>query len=173
MAKMRAENGNAPVGASARRALADLARRIRSLREHHGITQEELAARSGISVSFASLLERAQRSPSYETLIEVARALEVSLADLLQDRPVSPDDDPYFRKLVELARRLRLSRSQVDRWLRVGEALFDAQAESPRPPRARRSRAGKRLCEEEGCDKLVLARGLCTAHYHRARRAGR
>ncbi|HYX92521.1 MAG TPA: helix-turn-helix transcriptional regulator, partial [Myxococcaceae bacterium] len=42
----------------------------RSLRERRGMTQEDFAQRGGISISFASLLERGERSPSYETLVQ-------------------------------------------------------------------------------------------------------
>lgn len=64
--------------------LQGLARRIRALRERRGMTQEDLAARCGISVSFASLLERGERSPSYETLLQVASALQLPLWELLR-----------------------------------------------------------------------------------------
>jgi transcriptional regulator with XRE-family HTH domain len=149
-----------------RELLQVLARRIRTLRERQGFTQEAFAARTGISVSFASLLERGERSPSYETLVQVADALQVPLAELVKDTPGDPYDDPYFLKLLEFARRRRLSRTQVDRLLAVGEAMF---SEVPAPPAPRGN--GGVACSEDGCDKPVLAKGLCAAHYHRARRA--
>lgn len=153
----------------ARELLRLLGRRIRTLRERVRLTQEDFAVRCGISVSFASLLERGERSPSYETLVRVADALRISLADLFRDMtpPEGTHDDPSFVRLLELARRLRLSRAQVDRLLAVGEAMFEERAEDvPQPPR----RAAN-ACVEKGCERPVLARGLCTTHYHRARRA--
>ncbi len=149
-----------------RELLQVLARRIRTLRERQGLTQEAFAARTGISVSFASLLERGERSPSYETLVQVADALQVPLAELVKDTPGDPYDDPYFLKLTDFARRRRLSRHQVDRLLAVGEAMF---SEAPLPSAPRVNTGGG--CSEEGCDKPVLAKGLCASHYHRARRA--
>src|SRR5258708_1256032 len=89
--------------------LAFLARRFRSLRERQGITQEEFADRCGISVSFASLLERGERSPSYETLLQIADALEIPLAELFRSAASPSDDDAYFSKLVDFARRRKLS----------------------------------------------------------------
>lgn len=147
-----------------------LARRIRTLRERMGLSQEDFAVRCGISVSFASLLERGERSPSYETLVQVADALQVSLADLFRDMAPREGtyDDPCFVRLLELARRLRLSRAQVDRLLAVGEAMFQERA-STVPPQTPRRVAN--TCVEEGCERPVLAKGLCTSHYHRARRA--
>lgn len=56
--------------------------RVRWLRGEHGLTQEQLAERAGISVDFLSLIERGRSSPSFENLDELADALEVSVADL-------------------------------------------------------------------------------------------
>ncbi|MGB6831180.1 MAG: helix-turn-helix transcriptional regulator, partial [Terracidiphilus sp.] len=56
--------------------------RVRQLRSEHGLTQEQLAERAGISVDFLSLIERGKSSPSFENLDELADALEVSVAEL-------------------------------------------------------------------------------------------
>lgn len=143
--------------------LQGLARRIRALRERLGLTQEDFAARSGISVSFASLLERGERSPSYETLLQVASALELPLAELFHPEE---DDDAGADRLVHFARERRLGREDVDRLLTVARLMFSEH--QPRPERAAQEPEG---CTEEGCGRPVLARGLCVAHYHRARRA--
>jgi transcriptional regulator with XRE-family HTH domain len=142
--------------------LQGLARRIRALRERRGLTQEDFAARSGISVSFASLLERGERSPSYETLVQVAGALQVPLAELFR---VEEDEVAGAHRLVEFARARRLTRADVDRLLAVAEAMFTERAPGEVPveeaPR----------CKEPDCGRPVLAKELCVAHYHRARRA--
>jgi transcriptional regulator with XRE-family HTH domain len=142
--------------------LQGLARRIRALRERQGLTQEDFAARSGISVSFASLLERGERSPSYETLVQMAGALAVSLAELFR---AEDETEVGAHRLVEFVRLRGLTRDEVERLLAVAEAMFverpsggDVGEQAPR-------------CQEEGCERPVLARGLCVAHYHRARRA--
>lgn len=145
-----------------------LARRIRSLRERQGLTQEDFASRCGISVSFASLLERGERSPSYETLVEVAQALQIPLAELFRESSATHYDDPYFAKLNDFARQRRLSRPQVDRLLAVAEAMFP---EGEADPRVLEMRPPGPSCSEPQCHKPVLAKGLCTSHYHRARRA--
>lgn len=165
---MKGSEAEAPQADRPRELLHVLARRIRALRERQGLTQEAFASRTGISVSFASLLERGERSPSYETLVQVADALQVPLSELVKEGPAEPYDDPYFLKLLDFARRKRLTRAQVDRLLAVGEVLSNELPEpaSP-PPRAH----GASHCSEDGCDKPVLAKGLCASHYHRARRA--
>lgn len=142
--------------------LQGLARRIRALRERRGLTQEDFAARCGISVSFASLLERGERSPSYETLLLVAAALELPLSELFR---LDDTDDAGAHRLVDFARAHRLGRADVDRLLSVAEVMFQEPSASPEP---RREEAPP--CSEPDCGKPVLAKGLCAAHYHRARR---
>jgi transcriptional regulator with XRE-family HTH domain len=134
------------------------------------MTQEEFASRCGISVSFASLLERGERSPSYETLVQIADALQIALADLFRNGAGAGSEDPYYTRLLEFARRKRLSRAQVDRLIAVGHAVFDPRAEpsalassEPRMPHSKR-------CAVESCGRPALAKGLCPSHYHRARR---
>ena len=56
--------------------------RVRWLRGEHGLTQEQLAERAGLSVDFLSLIERGRSSPSFENLAELADALETSVAEL-------------------------------------------------------------------------------------------
>jgi transcriptional regulator with XRE-family HTH domain len=148
----------------ARTHLAALGRRVRTLRETLRLTQEAFALRCGISVSFASLLERGERSPSYETLIAIARALEVPAAELFRDGPTFAADDPSHVRLLDFARKAQLTRAQVDRVIAVGHAMFGLEPDQRRAGRVA-------VCSEDGCDRPVLARGLCGPHYHRARRA--
>jgi transcriptional regulator with XRE-family HTH domain len=152
-----------PDASSASGHLQGLARRIRALRERRGLTQEDFAARCGISVSFASLLERGERSPSYETLLQVASALELPLWELLR---LDDAQDVGVHRLEAFVRARRLSRADVDRLLAVARLLFSEDA----PPAAEAPLPEPARCGEPGCGRPVLARGLCTAHYHRERR---
>lgn len=144
--------------------LVQLGRRVRQLREALRLTQEELARRSGISVSFASLLERGERSPSYETLLAVARALDVHVAELFREGGSQDGAEPSHGRLLEFAQRAQLSRQQIDRLIAVAHAMFDLGPLSLGAGRAAR-------CAVESCERPVLARGLCAPHYHRDRRA--
>ena len=56
---------------------------VRRLRAKRNLSQKALAERSGVSVSYVSMLERAQRSPPLETIEKLARALGVPPATLL------------------------------------------------------------------------------------------
>jgi transcriptional regulator with XRE-family HTH domain len=149
--------------ASASGYLKELARRIRALRERRGLTQEDFAARCGISVSFASLLERGERSPSYETLLQVASALELPLWELLR---LDDTQDVGLHRLEAFARARCLTRTDLDRLLAVAEVMFSEDA----APQLTGARPEPARCGEPGCGRPVLARSLCTAHYHRERR---
>ena len=49
-----------------------------------GLTQEQLAERSGLSQQYLSGLERGKRNPTIVTLYEIASALGVSHVDLVR-----------------------------------------------------------------------------------------
>lgn len=59
-------------------------RRVRELRIRAGMTQERLAERSRISVSFLSMIERGERSPHLETLERLSLGLEVQVEELFR-----------------------------------------------------------------------------------------
>lgn len=142
--------------------LKALAHRVRALRDAKRLTQEEFARRAHISVSFASLLERGARSPSFETLFTIADALGVTVADLLREGVGQASEEPSHARLLEFAKKAHLSRGQVERFIAVGRAVFgvdeDDEVTAPR-------------CAEPGCTRPVLAKSLCGPHYHRQRRA--
>ncbi len=145
--------------------LKALADQIRMWRKRHSMTQADLALRSGISVSFISMIERAERSPSYETLFEVARALDIPISELFRTENEPPIDDGYFRKLVDFARGAHLSRRQVEQLIAVGRAMYElpeaaATAIAEKVPASRR-------CSIPGCNRPLLAKGLCPSHYRR------
>jgi transcriptional regulator with XRE-family HTH domain len=48
------------------------------------LSQEEVAAKAGISTSYVSMLERGQRSPPLSTLEELAKAFGIKPIALLQ-----------------------------------------------------------------------------------------
>lgn len=60
-------------------------RRLQTLRLQNGFTQEQFAEKLGKSTEHVSLLERGERSPSFETLLDLARTLKVATVSLLHD----------------------------------------------------------------------------------------
>jgi DNA-binding XRE family transcriptional regulator len=59
---------------------------IRKLREAKGITQEDLAGAVGMMRNNISRIEAAKHRPTLETLERIAKALNVSVADLIVPR---------------------------------------------------------------------------------------
>jgi XRE family transcriptional regulator, aerobic/anaerobic benzoate catabolism transcriptional regulator len=67
--------------------LADLAARVRAWRARRGMTRKQLAGDSGLSERFLADVESGKGNVSINSLEAVARALNISLLDLLQDPP--------------------------------------------------------------------------------------
>ncbi|MEU0370658.1 helix-turn-helix transcriptional regulator [Streptomyces sp. NPDC006283] len=65
-----------------RRAVGD---RIRHVREHHNLTQLDVCGRSGIDVATYSRIEQGHSSPLLDTLIRIADAIGVPLAELVRE----------------------------------------------------------------------------------------
>jgi transcriptional regulator with XRE-family HTH domain len=61
-----------------------VAARIAALRTERGFSQEALAEKAGLNRVTLARLERAMHPPNLETLARIARALRVSLADLVK-----------------------------------------------------------------------------------------
>lgn len=57
-------------------------KRIQKLREIKGISQQDLAAKCNFEKSNMSRLEAGRVNPSLSTLVKVANALEITLAEL-------------------------------------------------------------------------------------------
>jgi transcriptional regulator with XRE-family HTH domain len=169
----KAKPKSAPERAERDPSLVALSTRIRELRTAAKITQEEFAVRSGISVAFASMLERAARSASIETLAKVARALDVPLAELFRTDKEMRYDDPYFDRLVGFARAARLNRRDVEHLIDVGCVVFKIPRDQVPQPAETTKREAVAPCSIEGCGRPALAKGLCASHYHQQRREER
>lgn len=63
----------------------DLGKRIKQQRLLAEMTQEKLAERAGISLSFLGHIERGSRKASLDTFVKICNALGVSPSLLLQD----------------------------------------------------------------------------------------
>jgi len=81
-----------------RTVLAAVGPRLRALRKHRGVTLEQLADSTKISVSTLSRLESGRRRPTLELLLPIARAHHVPL-DELAGAPASGDPRIYPRPI--------------------------------------------------------------------------
>ncbi len=71
---------------------------LRELRDARNLTQEELAERAGMDVTYLSDLERGKWNPSLAKLVDLASGLGIHPSELLRGLNVSPDDKPPARK---------------------------------------------------------------------------
>ena len=60
-----------------------LGNRIRELRAAKGLTQEKLADRSGVHITFIAGIEGGKRNPSYSTLRSLARGFGITLQEMM------------------------------------------------------------------------------------------
>jgi len=57
-------------------------KRLQTLRRQAGLTQEQLAEATNISVDFLSLVERGINAPSFENLEKLSKALGIQVREL-------------------------------------------------------------------------------------------
>lgn len=60
-----------------------LAGAIRKLREHANLSQEAVAHGAALTVSAYARIERGEANPTWTTVTQIARGLDVSLAELV------------------------------------------------------------------------------------------
>lgn len=92
-----------------------LGERIKRARKTLGLSQAELARKAGVSPAYLSELEAGHaRRPSGDVLLRIASALDMTIAELLDEdvRPAvgEPEPDP---SLLEFASRRKLGRSDI------------------------------------------------------------
>ncbi len=112
--------------------MAKVGDRIREIRERLGLTQEELAARSGVSKGFLSDVENDKSSPGSDYLLRIANALGASVDYLLKgeetERPMTaPVVIP--QELSKVAEELGLSYAQTMQVLAAHNAIVAKRSE--------------------------------------------
>lgn len=111
-----------------RATLSELGARIRAWRARRGMTRKQLAADSGLSERFLADVESGKGNVSINSLEAAARALNITLLDLLQDAP-----RPALARLHGLL--ARLDDGQLDQaysLLGAGFGLADVQGREQR-----------------------------------------
>src|SRR5216684_255631 len=106
---------------------SQLGQRIRALREKLFLTQEQVAERAKISVSYLSMIENAQRTPYLETLLAISNALGITVSQLFAGLNAPRADIGQAPELPLMAYLgiLRLDRKELDALLKVAKAMFD------------------------------------------------
>lgn len=81
----------------------ELGKYIRKLRNLKGMTQQQLAEKANISISFLGVIERGQKSPTIDTLKSIATALDITLSELMSfdNKEPSSDSEKVQALLIE------------------------------------------------------------------------
>jgi transcriptional regulator with XRE-family HTH domain len=85
--------------------LQKFGRRMRDLRKINRMSQERLAEKADLSTNFVGSLERAEKEPKFTTLVKIAKAFNVSLAELLNfpdDRKIKSSRPEMLDKATEV-----------------------------------------------------------------------
>ena len=82
-AKQALAAGEELVPADVTYAILDGANPIKVWRKHRGLTQQQVADRAGISKAYLSQIESGQRKGSMDILSAIAKALDLSLDDVV------------------------------------------------------------------------------------------
>jgi transcriptional regulator with XRE-family HTH domain len=88
------------------KSLIDIGQQIRDLRRVRGLTQSELAEKSGLATNTLSLIERGQSSPTVSTVQKIAAALGTDINNLFSPMLIRPGVcyiKTYQRKPTQVA----------------------------------------------------------------------
>jgi XRE family transcriptional regulator, fatty acid utilization regulator len=161
-----------------------IGQRIRHFRTLRGFTLEDLGERLGMTPSHLSLLETGKRDTKLGALTQIAKELEVDLADLLDTTPPSPraalekqwadaSSSSIYRGMG--LPKPRVTKNLPDEWLEVATGLFGdiVRRESialATPEEARRANTEQRREMRELANYLpeleTLAEDLAAASGH-------
>jgi transcriptional regulator with XRE-family HTH domain len=86
--------------------IENLGQRIKQIRLNKGLTQENLAVRSGLTKSYISLLEAGKKVPAIYTLSNIAGALGISIGDFFDHTA-----DSSSVAVVRKAERVRIAKN--------------------------------------------------------------
>lgn len=78
-----------------------LGKRIKDARKSKGMTQEQLAAATGMSQQHIGNIETASSKLSLQALVDIANALKTTSDALLYDSLI-PDADPYYQQAKDI-----------------------------------------------------------------------
>jgi transcriptional regulator with XRE-family HTH domain len=154
-----------------------IARRVRDLRAAHGLSLDALAARSGVSRSMISLVERGESSPTAVLLERLAAGLQVPLASLFDAPQPSPSpvargaEQPVWRDPHSGYVRRNVSPAGVDSPIRIVEVVFPPRAHVAYETGAREPEVHQQIWVIAGTIEVTvgeqthrLGAGDCLAH---------
>jgi transcriptional regulator with XRE-family HTH domain len=72
----------------------DFAEMLKELREKAGLTQQALAVKAGLALSYISKLEGGRANPSWTTIKALAKALGKTRNDFMREEPFGGPEEP-------------------------------------------------------------------------------
>ncbi len=96
-------------------------KKLRTLRRERGISQEKLGEKADLHPTYIGMIERGEKSPTLDTIVKLAQALDVSLIELFNLEMPTEED---FLKGKILALIERKTKSQKQLALKVLKGLF-------------------------------------------------
>jgi XRE family transcriptional regulator, aerobic/anaerobic benzoate catabolism transcriptional regulator len=144
--------------------LVSLGERVRALRSRRGMTRKALALAADVSERHLANLEYGIGNASILVLLQVAGALQCSLAELTGDVSASSPEWLLIRELLEHRNEATLKRCRVA----IGELLGTGGGNAARSPRvalvglrgAGKSTLGRQLAEDLGYPFVELSREI-------------
>lgn len=100
----------------------NVAERLRELRTRLGISQNQLAKRSGVAQTAVSYIEREGGKPTIDTLELLCKGLGITLAEFFTDETTGQLDVPTdLRELLDVAK--GLTREQRNALVHMGRVI--------------------------------------------------
>ena len=99
--------------------------RVRQLRLHHHLTQEQLAGEAGVDAKYLGNFERGHENFGVETLTKIAEALGVPLTTLFtfEEKKPTASADRFARRAAELLQSVKAARKRL--MIRLLEVLAE------------------------------------------------
>jgi len=151
-----------PAAPAARDISSRIAGRVRALRAGLAMTLDALAAKSGVSRSMISLVERGESSPTAVVLERIATGLGVALATLFDDPGAHPDplsrpcDRTPWRDPQSGYVRCNISPASFPSPIRIVEVVLPAGASVAYETGARDADIHQQVWVQEGSIELAL-----------------
>lgn len=81
----------------------ELGRRIRDIRKIKRITQEKLAEKADVSLSYIAMLEGGKRNPTLDFIVKIAKGLNIEIYQLLVSSDLElMSDRAILKKIKEM-----------------------------------------------------------------------
>jgi HTH-type transcriptional regulator, cell division transcriptional repressor len=145
------------------RLVAVVQRRIRELRRERGLTQAQLCERAGISVDAVTRIEGGKRTPTLDTVEQLAAALGVAPTAFFEGVPPPEENAPSS----PLRRVMTLLEQQPDEVLTLAEKVVNAVVRGTRTTAAPASEGRTGASVNKGLKQLGKSKRPHTARTRR------